>query len=111
MCYYVIAGKKTKGGITTARRKKNTSSIKEAVKDALACSLPPDAHTIQEALEYLGLKNNNQNGIAIAMINKAISGDKAAAEWLRDASGEKNEDKNAQSSAVVIISGGDKIED
>lgn len=67
---------------------------------------------LREILEEAETEATVDNGIAFAMVLKALSGDLSAASWIRDTVGEKpKEELSLGGDAVVIISGDDKIAD
>lgn len=78
--------------------------FKKAVKDALKAKVPKEMEGIKEILDAEGIKNNNTNAIAAAVVLKALKGDLSAVNWVRDAVAEENEEV-AQESGVVIIRG------
>lgn len=87
-----------------------TRRLKAAVKRALLGAIPKEMNDLRELLENEGIDMTNDNGIAFAMVLKALKGDKSAADWVRDTSGEKLKDEiKVGGEAVVIISGDDKI--
>ena len=82
--------------------------IASAVRGALDVQIPDDMTKIRELLDREGIEKNIGNGIAYAMIIKALSGDRQAVEWVRETSGETNHSAN-NSGAVVFISGEEDI--
>ena len=98
----------SKGGKASGEVRK----LRAAVKRALETSLPNGMAELKEALEKAGIDTTNDNGIAFAMVLKALQGDTSAANWVRDTSGEKPKDElEIGGEAVVIISGEDNIAD
>ncbi len=82
--------------------------IATAVRDALNAQIPDDMTKIKEILMRDGIENNIGNGIAYAMILKALAGDRQAVEWVRETS--RNSDRSGNNSdSVVFISGEEEI--
>ena len=77
--------------------------FKKAVKAALRATVPDEMSGIKEMLGGEGIKDNNTNGIAAAMVLKALKGDLSAANWVKDTVKEENEE--AEKTGVVIITG------
>ena len=86
--------------------------LRAAVKRVLETSLPNDMEELKEVLKNANIDTTNDNGIAFAIVLKALKGDLSAASWIRDTVGEKPKDElSLGGDAVVIISGDDKIAD
>lgn len=97
-----------KGGIASGEARK----LRSAVKRVLNMKLPSDKDELIKELEKAGIDATNDNGIAFAMVLKALQGDISAAGWVRDTVGEKPKDEVALGGeAVVIISGDENIAD
>lgn len=65
---------------------------------------------LREALLKAGVDTTNYNGIAFAMVLKALKGDLSAANWIKDAAVKRSKEEAKQlKDAVVIISGDDKL--
>lgn len=87
-----------------------TRRLKAAVRKALEKCVPEDMTELREVLEKAGVDMTNDNGIAFAMVLKALKGDLSAASWIRDTAGEKPKDElTLGGDSVIIISGDDKI--
>jgi hypothetical protein len=98
----------SKGGKASAEVRK----LRSAVKRVLDMKLPSDKDELIKELEKAGIDTTNDNGIAFAMVLKALQGDTSAAGWVRDTVGEKPKDEVALGGdAVVIISGDENIAD
>ena len=97
----------TKGGIASGESRRRRA----AVKRALQGQVPSDMSKLRKYLKKEGVDATNDNGIAFAMVLKALSGDKSAADWVRDTLGEKPKDEIDISGGVVFIEGEDKIRD
>lgn len=94
------------------KRSGEVRRLRAAVKRVLETSLPNGMEELKEALEKAGIDTTNDNGIAFAMVLKALQGDTSAANWIRDTAGEKPKDEvSLGGEAVVIISGDDNIAD
>lgn len=90
----------------------NEKKLEKAVKKALKQNIPSEMADLRSILEKDKIKATNDNGIAFAMILKALKGDKSAAEWVRNAASEKTKENDARlKEPVVIISGDDEIEE
>lgn len=98
----------SKGGKASGEVRK----LRSAVKRVLEMKLPEGKEELKEALEKAGIDTTNDNGIAFAMVLKALQGDISAANWIRDTAGEKPKDEvSLGGDAVIIISGDDEIAD
>ena len=98
----------SKGGKASGEVRK----LRAAVKRVLDIKLPDDMKDLKNELEKAGIDTTNDNGIAFAMVLKALGGDTAAANWIRDTVGEKPKDEvSLGGDAVVIISGDENIAD
>lgn len=86
-----------------------TRRLRAAVKRALQGAVPSDMKELRTYLKKSGVDTTNDNGIAFAMVLKALSGDKAAADWVRDTSGEKPKDEVDINGGVVFIGGEDEL--
>ena len=89
-----------------------TRRLKAAVKKALEGKVPEGMSELIQVLENAGVDTTNDNGIAFAVVLKALKGDLSAATWIRDIVGEKPKDElQIEGDGVVIIAGSDKIAD
>ena len=96
----------SKGGKASGEARR----LKAAVRKALEKCIPEDMIELREVLEKAGVDTTNDNGIAFAMVLKALKGDLSAASWIRDTAGEKPKDElTLGGDSVIIISGDDKI--
>ena len=77
--------------------------FKKAVNAALRAAVPDEMSGIKEMLGGEGIKDNNTNGIAAAMVLKALKGDLSAANWVKDTV--KEEGEQAENAGVIIITG------
>lgn len=92
------------------KEKKNDAlPLQSAVRRVLNSKMPDTDKELEQILESGGIGKSNKNAVAMAMVREAIKGNKSCAEWLREASGEKNADKKGTdektNGAVVFISG------
>lgn len=98
---------RSKGG----KKSGETRRLKRAVKRALQGKVPGTMTELIEVLNDAGIDTTNDNGIAFAIVLKALKGDLSAANWIRDMIGEKpKEEMHLGADSVVIISGDDKLE-
>lgn len=80
----------SKGGIASAKAKKERKLIKDNIE--LLLSLPIKSKKTKEQLAELGIDDtemNNQMALVIAMYQKALKGDVSAFNTLRDTIGQK----------------------
>ena len=76
-----------KGGIESGKSKKRKKLFKETIDIVLACGVQDEE--VAERLKALGLDNDYQTAMHLALIEKAARGDTEAARYLRDTRGEK----------------------
>lgn len=89
-----------------------TRRLKAAVKKALEGNIPQNMTELIQVLKDAGVNTTNDNGIAFAVVLKALKGDLSAASWVRDIIGEKPKDElQIEGDGVIIIAGSDKIAD
>lgn len=92
------------------RKTEELKALGKAVKKILKAEIPQEKEELRAFLQSNGIKTTNVNGIALAMVLKALGGDKQSAEWVREASGEKEKDEvNIGGDTVIIISGDEEI--
>ena len=89
---------------------KSLSITNVAVAKALDVELPDDMERLRGLLEREGIDATIDNGIAYAMIFKALSGDRQAVDWVRETSGDHSAEQT-ECVDVVIISGEEDIPD
>ncbi len=72
-------------------------------------------HDVEDIKAFGSLKGKNvsvQTALMIKQVQKALSGDLAAAEFIRDTSGQKPKDNvNIGGALPVVISGDDELQD
>lgn len=86
-----------KGGINSGKARRRKKTFKESLEVILDLTLKSgekmDVDDIQSLADIKGKNISVQDAINIAMVQRAIKGDKAAAEWVRDTSGQKQAEK------------------
>ncbi len=86
-----------KGGINSGKARRRKKTFKESLEVILDLTLKRgekmDVDDIQSLADIKGKNISVQDAINIAMVQRAIKGDKAAAEWVRDTSGQKQAEK------------------
>ena len=86
-----------KGGIASGIARREKKTMREMA--SILLSMPLDEKTVDELEKipgFNGIKGKNitvQDAILVAQAQKALKGDKGAAEFLRDTAGEKPSDK------------------
>lgn len=76
-----------KGGIKSGESKRRKKLFKETIDIVLACGVQDEE--VADRLRMLGLDDDYQTAIHLALIEKATRGDTEAARYLRDTRGEK----------------------
>jgi hypothetical protein len=79
-----------KGGIKSGESKRRKKLFKETIDIVLACGVQDEE--VADRLKALGLDNDYQTAMHLALIEKAARGDTEAARYLRDTRGEKPRD-------------------
>lgn len=104
------------GGIKSGETKRRKKAMKEALEVLL--SMPLDNKAVSDLEKVKGfkmLKGKNvtvQDAILIAQVQKALKGDRGAAEYIRDTAGQRPADKQDITMNVPVMFGGeDEIED
>lgn len=86
-----------KGGIASAKAKREKKAMKETLETLLALSLKSGkVADIEELQNLAAIKGKNitvQDAIMLKQIQKAMKGDTKAAEYVRDTSGNKPKDE------------------
>lgn len=102
-----------KGGIASAKAKKERKMIKEQLE--LLLSLPIKDKNLKAELKKMGVDTenvDNQMAMVIAMWQKAIKGDVSAATFIRDTLGEKPDNKvNLDMNLPVMFVGEDELDE
>lgn len=102
-----------KGGIASAKAKKERKQIKEQLE--LLLSLPIKDKITKAEIRKLGIDTeniDNQMAMVISMWQKAVKGDVQAATFIRDSIGEKPDSKvNLDMKLPVIFMGEDELDE
>ena len=102
-----------KGGIASAKAKKERKQIKEQLEFLL--SLPIKDKITKAEIRKLGIDTeniDNQMAMVISMWQKAVKGDVQAATFIRDSLGEKPDSKvNLDMKLPVIFMGEDELDE
>lgn len=102
-----------KGGIASAKAKRERKQIKEQLE--LLLSLPIKDKITKAEIRKLGIDTeniDNQMAMVISMWQKAIKGDVSAATFIRDTLGEKPDSKvNLDMKLPVIFMGEDELDE
>lgn len=102
-----------KGGIASAKAKKERKQIKEQLE--LLLSLPIKDKITKAEIRKLGIDTeniDNQMAMVISMWQKAVKGDVQAATFIRDSLGEKPDSKvNLDMKLPVIFMGEDELDE
>ena len=97
----------SKGGKASGEARR----MRAAVRKVLDGEIPEDMCELRERLTALGAETKCYDGVALAMVLKAMKGDKSSADWVRDTAGEKPKDEVDLGGGVVILAGSDQIAD
>lgn len=103
-----------KGGIASAKAKREKKALKETLEELLAMPLKNGKQANLEHIKSIAaVKGKNvsmQEAIMIAMLNKAARGDVRAAEYVRDTIGQKPDSKmNIDMTLPVLFEGEDEL--
>lgn len=103
-----------KGGIASAKAKREKKALKETLEELLAMPLKNGKQANLENIKSIAaVKGKNvsmQEAIMIAMLNKAARGDVRAAEYVRDTIGQKPDSKmNIDMTLPVLFEGEDEL--
>lgn len=80
----------SKGGINSGKTRRKQKNMKEALN--LLLGLEVSSPAVRDKMKKLGLEDDeltNEMALMVAMMNKAMQGDKGCAEFIRDTSGQK----------------------
>lgn len=95
------------GGIKSGEVKRRKKAMKETVEVLLSMPMKNGRIADIEAIKnFAAIKGKNidvQTAILIAQIQRALKGDKGAAEFIRDTSGQKPTDKMDITGAVPVV--------
>lgn len=104
------------GGLKSVEVRRKKKAMKEQLE--LLLSMPLDNKAVCDLEKVKGFKNLKgknvtvQDAILIAQVQKALKGDKGAAEYVRDTAGQKPVEKQDVTMNVPVVFGGeDEIED
>lgn len=105
-----------KGGIASGEAKRKKAEMKKTLELLLTMPLQnKKCHEIEEIQSFAQLKGKNvtvEAAMMIRQIQRALAGDLASAEFIRDTSGQKpTNDVNIGGSLPVVISGEGDLED
>lgn len=96
-----------KGGIASGKARREKKAMRETL--AVLLSMPmkdgkfADVDSIKNFASMKGKNIDVQTAISIAMIQRALKGDKGAAEFIRDTSGQKPTDSMNIIGAVPVV--------
>ena len=95
------------GGIKSGEVKRRKKAMKETIEVLLSMPMKNGRTADIEAIKnFAAIKGKNidvQTAILIAQIQRALKGDKGAAEFIRDTSGQKPTDKMDITGAVPVV--------
>lgn len=105
-----------KGGIASGEAKRKKKAMRERLEILLAMPLGKgEAIDIEDIQSFAALKKKNitvQEAVLVAQITRAMTGDTAAAAFVRDTVGEKPKDNmNVGLQLPVFYEGEDELED
>ena len=105
-----------KGGIASGEVTRKKKAMRETLEILLDMPLNnKKCYSVDDITNFAQLKGKNvtvETAILIRQIQKAMSGDLASAEFLRDTSGQKpTNDLNVTGALPVVISGENELED
>lgn len=105
-----------KGGIASGEAKRKKKAMRETLEILLGMPLNnKKCYSVDDITNFAQLKGKNvtvETAILIRQIQRAMSGDLASAEFLRDTSGQKpTNDLNVTGALPVVISGENELED
>ena len=99
-----LRARATKGGIASGKARREKKAMKETLSVLLSMQLQDgrgaDIETIRSISALKGKNISVQEAIMLAQIKKAMKGDTRAAEFVRDASGNKLAESVALSGSV-----------
>jgi hypothetical protein len=96
-----------KGGIQSGKARREKKAMRETLAALLSMPMKDgefaDAESIKNFASMKGKNIDVQTAISIAMIQRALKGDKGAAEFVRDTSGQKPTDNMNITGAVPVV--------
>ena len=104
------------GGIKSGESKRNKKAMREMLEVLLDMPMKKGkCYTVDDIKSFADFKGKNikvETAILLAQLQRALKGDLASAEFIRDTSGQKPKDSlNIQGSIPVVISGEAELED
>lgn len=105
-----------KGGIASGEAKRKKAEMKKTLEMLLTMPLQnKKCYEVEEIQSFAQLKGKNvtvEAAMMIRQIQRALAGDLASAEFIRDTSGQKpTNDLNVTGALPVVISGEGDLED
>lgn len=96
-----------KGGIASGKARREKKAMRETLAALLSMPMKDGKFADVESIKnFASMKGKNidvQTAISIAMIQRALKGDKGAAEFVRDTSGQKPTDNMNITGAVPVV--------
>lgn len=96
-----------KGGIASGKARREKKAMRETLAALLSMPMKDGKYADVESIKnFASMKGKNidvQTAISIAMIQRALKGDKGAAEFIRDTSGQKPTDNMNIVGAVPVV--------
>lgn len=103
-----------KGGIASGKARREKKAMRETLAALLSMPMKDgkfaDVDSIKNFASMKGKNIDVQTAISIAMIQRALKGDKGAAEFVRDTSGQKPTDNMNITGAVPVVLKDDVVE-
>ena len=97
----------SKGGVASGKARREKKAMRETLAALLTMPIKDgkfaDVDSIKNFASVKGKNIDVQTAISIAMIQKALKGDKGAAEFIRDTSGQKPTDKMDITGAIPVV--------
>ena len=105
-----------RGGIASGEAKRKKKAMRETLEILLEMPLNhKKCYDVEDIQSFAQLKGKNvsvETAIIIKQIQRALAGDLASAEFIRDTSGQKPKNElNVGGSLPVVISGEDELAD
>ena len=103
-----------KGGIASGKSRREKKAMRETLAALLSMPMKDGKYADVDSIKnFASMKGKNidvQTAISIAMIQRALKGDKGAAEFVRDTSGQKPTDNMNITGAVPVVLKDDVVE-
>ena len=105
-----------KGGIASGIAKRRKAEMKKTLELLLTMPLQnKKCHEVEDIQSFAQIKGKNltvEAAMMVRQVQRALAGDLASAEFIRDTSGQKpTNDLNVTGALPVVISGEDGLED